>query len=236
MAHQRTFKSGMSLFKRVGIGGPISVNNNSNARLFNSAIYCGTNSSSRVTFVSNSTNIYRRMLSIKAKPKSFPKMPKVNMGSILEHHKYREMKSKLSKRKKKSLGPLDTASLYILSSKDLAVNLEILRLDALSPQSHCCPNFKSYAEIQEMKQGGAVKMGKLNKEDEAAIEKRFEILLAETGLDREALMEELFAANKGSGLNWDEDFMLKRQLVGFWLLQGMKDSDRRLPMEVHTKG
>ena len=48
-------------------------------------------------------------------------------------------------------------------------------------------------------------------------------------------MEELFAANKGSGNNWDEDFMLKRQLAGFWLLQGMKDGDRRLPMEVYTK-
>ena len=154
MALQRTFKSGMSLFKRVGIGGPMSANNNNNnARLFNSAIYCGTgsfNSSSRVIFVLNSTNIYRRMLSIKAKPKSFPEVPRVNMGSILGHHKYREMKSKLSK--KKSLGPLDTASLYILSSKNLAVNLEILRLDALSPQlskSHRC---KGYAKIKEMKQ------------------------------------------------------------------------------------
>ena len=206
MALQRTFKSGMSLFKRVGGVGPMSANNN-NARLFNSAIYCGTNSSSRVTFVSNSTNIYRRMLSIKAKPKSFPDVPKVNMGSILEHQKYKEMKSKLSKRNRKSLGPLDTASLYILSSKDLLVNLEILRLDALSPQSHRGPNLKGYTEIKEMKQGGAVKQGKLNKEDEIAIEKRFHTLLAKTRLDKEALMEELFAANKGSGKKYDEDFV-----------------------------
>merc|ERR550519_636112 len=155
------------------------------------------------------------------------------MGSILEHH--REMKSKLSKRNRKSLGPLDTASLFILSSKDLNVNLEILRLDALSPTSHRDPSKKGYAEIQEMKQRGAVKKGKLNKEDETAIEKRFETLLAETGLDKEALMEELFAENKGSPHNWDEDFMFKRQLAGFWLLQGTKDGDRRLPMEVYTK-
>jgi len=162
-------------------------------------------------------------------------VPTVNMGSILEHHKYKEMKSKLSKRNRKSLGPLDTASLYILSSKNLTVNLEILRLDALSPRSHSESNCKGNAEIQEMKQRGAVKKGKLNKEDETAIEKRFETLLAETGLDKEALMEELFAAHKGSPFNWDEDFMLKRQLAGFWLLQGMKDGDRRLPMEVYTK-
>merc|ERR550532_718294 len=159
----------------------------------------------------------------------------VNMGSILVHQKYKEMKSKLSKRNRKGLGPLDTASLYILSSKDLNVNLEILRLDALSPTSHFDAKCKGFAEIQEMKQGGAGKKGKLNKEDETAIENRFETLLAETRLDKEALMEELFAANKGSDFNWDEDFMLKRQLAGFWLLQGMKDGDRRLPMEVYTK-
>merc|ERR1719264_2306651 len=145
------------------------------------------------------------------------------------------MKSKLAKMNRKSLGPLDTASLYIVSSEELNVNLEILRLDALSPQSHLDAKCKGYAEIQEMKQSGAVKKGKLNKEDETAIEKRFETLLAETGLDKEALMEELFAENKGSPFNWDEDFMLKRQLAGFWLLQGMKDGDRRLPMEVYTK-
>merc|ERR1719362_645448 len=162
-------------------------------------------------------------------------VPTVNMGSILEHHKYKEIKSMLAKMNRKSLRPLDTASLYILSSKDLNVNLEILRLDALSPTSHRGPSKKGYAEIQEMKQRGAVKKGKLNKEDETAIEKKFETLLAETGLDKEALMEELFAANKGSDFNWDEDLMLKRQLAGFWLLQGMKDGDRRLPMEVYTK-
>ena len=106
-----------------------------------------------------------------------------NMGSILEHHKYKEMKSKLSKMRRKgfNLGPLDTASLYILSSKELTVNLEILSLDALSPSSHLTSACKGYAEIQEMKQRGSVKKGKLNKEDEAAIEKRFETLLAQTG-------------------------------------------------------
>ena len=182
-------------------------------------------------------NLLAKSLSLYMIPmrKLSSEVPEVNMGSILEHQKYKEMKSKLSKRNRKSLGPLDTASLYILSSKELTVNLEILRLDALSPHSHRSSYHKGYAEIQEMKQSGAVKKGKLNKEDEAAIEKRFETLLAETGLDKEALKEELFAANKGSVNNWDQDFMLKRQLAGFWLLSGMKDGDRRLPMEVYTK-
>ena len=237
MALRRT----LSLFNRVN-GGPTCANNN-NARLLNSATLCGTssyNSSSfrnwaGITVLSNSCSIDRRMLSTKHKPKSSPELPTVNMGSILEHHKYKEMKSRLSRRNKKSLGPLDTASLYILSSKDLTINLEILRLDALSLRSHLTSGNKGHAEIKEMKQSGAVKQGKLNKEDEVAIEKRFETLLAETGLHKEALMKELFAANKGSPFNWDEDFMFKRQLAGFYLSQGMKDGDRRLPMEVYSK-
>ena len=86
-----------------------------------------------------------------------------------------------------------------------------------------------------MMQSGKVKAGKFNKEDESVIEKRFETLLAETRVDRDALLEELFAANKVSETAVDEEFKLKRQLAGFWLLQGMKDGDRRLPMEVYNK-
>merc|ERR1719204_742033 len=48
-------------------------------------------------------------------------------------------------------------------------------------------------------------------------------------------MGELFAANKVGRNAGDEDIKLKRQLAGFWLLQGMKDGNRRLPMEVYNK-
>ena len=234
MAVRQICKASLALANKKGVGKTFG---NNNIRLLTS---CSNSSSlfqeSRncfgVTLVSKSYKIDRRTVSSKSSPRA---PTAVNMGSILEHHKYKEMKSKLSKRNRKSLGPLDTASLYILSSKDLTVNLELLRLDALSPFSHSSKGCKGYSEIQKMKQSGAVKKGKLNKEDEAAIEKRFETLLAETGLDKEALMEELFAENKGHINNWDEDFMFKRQLAGFWLLQGMKDGDRRLPMEVYTK-
>ena len=153
---------------------------------------------------------FGKSLSTISNVKLTTEVPTVNMGSILEHHKYKEMKSKLSKMNRKSLRPLDTASLYILSFKDLTVNLELLSLDALSTQSHSCPSQKGYAEIKGMKQRGAVKKGKLNKVDEDAIEKRFETLLAETGLDKVALTEELFAANKGRRYNWDKE---KEQLI-----------------------
>ena len=125
------------------------------------------------------------------------------MGSILENKKYKAMKSELAKRKRKCspLRPLDTASLFILTSKDLTVNLEILSLDALSPNSHLGSSSQGCADVKEMKQRGAVKVSKLNKEDEDALEKRFETLLAKTRLNKEALMDELFAENKSIGKN-----------------------------------
>ena len=172
----------------------------------------------------------KRQLSTKATTKG-------NMGTILQHAKYENMKLVLStmKRKGSVLGPLDLASLHILSSKDLKVNLDILKLDALSLGSGFTPGCKGFTEIRDMMQSGKVKAGKFNKEDESVIEKRFETLLAETRVDRDALLEELFAANKVSETAVDEEFKLKRQLAGFWLLQGMKDGNRRLPMEVYNK-
>ena len=172
----------------------------------------------------------KRQVSTKATTKG-------NMGTILQHAKYENMKLVLSKMKRKGsfLGPLDLASLHILSSKELKVNLDILKLDALSLGSGFTPGCKGFTAIRDMMQSGKVKAGKFNKEDESVIEKRFETLLAETRVDRDALLEELFAANKVSETAVDEEFKLKRQLAGFWLLQGMKDGNRRLPMEVYNK-
>ena len=57
------------------------------------------------------------------------------VGSILQNDKYKNMKSELLKTRRRgfSLAPLEAASLHILSSKELKVNLDnILKLDALS--------------------------------------------------------------------------------------------------------
>jgi len=234
------FGTGLSLVTKNG-GGPTCGNIKSNTRWFTS-FFCHSYSSNknssfyaRSRLVSNSFHIINRnTMSTFQEHKLSSAAPKVNMGSILENPKYKEMKSDLSKRKRKRssiLGPLDTASLFILTSKELTVNLELLSLVALSRYSHLGSDSKGCTDIKEMKQRGAVKVGKLNKEDEDALEKRFETLLAKTRLNKEALMDELFAENK----NYDEDFILKRQLVGFWLLNGMKDGERRLPMKVYTK-
>merc|ERR1719323_2528398 len=86
---------------------------------------------------------------------------KGNMGTILQHSRYKNMKSVLStmKRKGSVLGPLDLASLHILSSKELKVNLDILKLDALSTRSGFTPGCKGFKEIREMMQSGKVKAG-----------------------------------------------------------------------------
>ena len=64
-----------------------------------------------ITLVSNFQSINRRMVSTKQKHKSASEVPTVKMGSILEHPKYKELKSELSKRTRKgfNLGPLNTA-------------------------------------------------------------------------------------------------------------------------------
>ena len=59
------------------------------------------------------------------------------VGSILQNDKYKNMKSELLKTRRSgfSLAPLEAVSLHILSSKELKVNLDILKLDALSLSS-----------------------------------------------------------------------------------------------------
>jgi len=153
------------------------------------------------------------------------------MGSILAHPKYKEMYGTLSKEAKNSL---DIVCLYILS-KGLVVNQDVLELDALSPESHKKKDTKGNAKIREMEERGAVKVGKLNIKDEDAIKRGFKALVDETKVDEKALVEELFAENEGGGSKWDEAFMLKRQLVGFKLLQMVENGNMRLPMKAHDR-
>jgi len=155
----------------------------------------------------------------------------LRMGSIMEHPEYKEMYEKLSKEAK---SPLDIVCLHILS-KTLIVNQDILELDALSPDSHLDKNKKGNAKIKEMEESGAVKIGKWNIKDERAIERGFKALIVETAVDEEVFVEELFAENEGGGSKWDKAFMLKRQLVGFWLLQFMENGNMRLPMKAYDR-
>lgn len=89
--------------------------------------------------------------------------------------------------------------------------------------------------IKELKQTGAVKVGKLNIRDDEAVRRGFEALVEETKVDKKALVQELFAENEGGGSKWDKAFMLKRQLVGFKLLQFVENGDIQLPMKAYDR-
>ena len=166
--------------------------------------------------------------------RSSEKIPKVRKGSILSQEyegtkEYQNMKAKLSCAKK--LGPLDSASLFILL-EDLKVNQDVLGLNALA----LLPTLGSVgnAEIREMRREGLLKTGKFNEEDDQAIIERWKTLLRRTGLKEEDLKKEGFAAIQGCRYP-DRPFMLKRQALGFYLLQSLKDGDRRLPMQAYNR-
>merc|ERR1719391_733408 len=154
-----------------------------------------------------------------------------SMGSIMNHPEYKEMYKRLSKAAK---SPLDIVCCYILSKK-LLVNQDILKLDALSPQSHSVKGSRGNAKIKKMEQSGILKIGKFNIKDDRAIESGFEALINETKVDKKALVEELFAEKERGACKWDDAFMLKRQLVGFWLLQFVENGNMRLPMKAHER-
>ena len=129
------------------------------------------------------------------------------MGSIMEHPEYKEMFKILSDEAK---SPLNIVCYHILS-KELIVNQVVLELDALSFKSLYggTASAKGSSMIKELKRTGAVKVGKLNIEDDEALRRGFEALVDETKVDKKALVQELFAENVGGGSEWDKSFMLK---------------------------
>ena len=133
----------------------------------------------------------------------------------------------------KTLGSLDTASLFVLF-EDLEVNLNVLGLNALGLTSHADANHTGNAEIKQMKRKGLIKIGKFNKKDDQAFMERWKALLRQTGLKEEDLKTELFDTMEPGGPP-DRQFMLKRQAIGFYLLHGLRDGDRRLPMEAYNR-
>jgi len=167
---------------------------------------------------------------------SSEKTSKVRKGSVLSQkyegmREYKNMKVELNLAK--TLGSLDSASLFILG-EELEVNLDVLGLNALGLYSRTSASHTGFAEIKEMKRAGRIKTGKFNEDDEDAIMEQWKALIRLTGLKEEDLKKGAFAATK-PGRYTDRSFLLKRQLIGFWLLQGLKDGDRRLPMEAYNR-
>jgi hypothetical protein len=145
----------------------------------------------------------------------------VSLGSVLGHTEYAAMRNLLSAAKP-SVGPLDAVCCHILE-KDLRVNTDILQLNAISTNGTL---YLTHTGVVSMIKEGIIKQGLFTTEDDDVIKYQYESLVAETKVDKEALNKELFFKK---GLR---DYLLRRQLVGFYLLQHLPDGDRRLPVEV----
>ena len=87
-----------------------------------------------------------------------------------------------------------------------------------------------------MRGTNAVKGGKFNIEDSKMMLDNLKTLVEDAGVEEDELKEELGAENTvGNPTEASMQVMMERQLVGFYLVQGMKDGDRRLPMEAINK-
>ena len=69
-----------------------------------------------------------------------------------------------------------------------------------------------------MKRSGNLVIGHLNVKCDKIILEQFELLVSQTKVDKAALEAELLREVRS---RLDRDFMLQRQLVGFFLLQGL---------------
>ena len=144
--------------------------------------------------------------------------------SLLEDaEKYCTLRTKLEMQRTPSLGPLDKACLHLLRLEPpLKVSTLVLGLNALALDSH---SNRYRSDIKELKMSGIIKVGKFTPEDGDLVNELFMTLAREAGVEEETLKAELFSRKS------DNEFMLKRQLVGFFLLHDLEDGDLRLPVE-----
>ena len=149
-----------------------------------------------------------------------------NISFLEDAEHYRNMRTKLEERSRSPMGALDSACLHILRLQPpLKVNSLVLGLNALALDSY--KSLKpEYNKVRELRKGNSIKVGKMTVDDEELIEELFALLAKQAGVEQEILKSELFSKKQ------DKEFMLKRQLVGFFLLHDLEDGDMRLPVEV----
>ena len=159
---------------------------------------------------------------------------KVTSVRLLEHIEYSKMKDQFCL-SKKPLGSVDSVCSYILG-KDLLVNQRVLFLDALGLRQ--TSSRSSSGHIRELKKSNVLKTGGFTMKSDNMLMEQYKKLLVEVEVDEEALKRELFSEEKCDGdpsTRRERLFLLKRQLVGFWLMQELPDGDRRLPTEVYGR-
>ena len=154
--------------------------------------------------------------------------------SLLKHIEYLRMKEQFSFTRK-PLGPVDSCCSFILG-EGLLVNQQILFLDALSLRN---TSGKSMNHIKELKRTKILKSGGFTLQSDKLLLQQYERLLRKAEVEEAALKVELFSEEKTDIITCssrrEKWFLLKRQLVGFWLLQELSDGDRRLPTEVYAR-
>ena len=178
--------------------------------------------SSKFQWMSTSAN---KVLSLDLNLMTFPQQ--VN---ILEHSEYFSMQEELYS-SKKNPGPVDAVCKFILK-EGLCVNEQILNLNAIGLFNHAA--FYNN-RIKVLKEEGRIKSGGFTRDFDTTLKTKFSDLVTVSQVNREDLNKTLFDFEFRQGELADRKFALQRQLVGFYLLQALKDGDQRLPVEVYCR-
>ena len=150
-------------------------------------------------------------------------------ATVLCHTEYTSMAAALATTIQPT--PLDLACRHILAlSPALPVNPTILNLNALALFCHQ-KRGGTYPEFSRLKAEGVIRTGKWTVREDRAIAEAFAALVEDSGVgDQEVLYRELQTRGAPSATQESRDFVMKRQLVGFYLLQRL--DQRRLPVDV----
>jgi len=174
--------------------------------------------------------LHRRLASTSVRNTTSSNSSTSSTCSILEHSEYLAMHTSLQARRG-GLGPLDTVSLHLLAS-ELAVSTAVLRLNALGLQAPLNTH-PSHTRVHGLKEEGGLVTGGLSHRHDVVLLARFLGLVAEAGVEEGQLRDELFVRGmRRKKRRWHQ---LQRQLVGFYLVGGLEDGARRLPVEAYTR-
>ena len=106
----------------------------------------------------------------------------------------------------------------------------MLDLNAVSLHSINTRSKSKDTSLKELEDRGLLIFGKYNVQVENVLKSNFSSLVQNSQVDQNDLEVELFA-RQGPRNTRHREFLLKRQLIGFFLLNGLENSHLRLPVE-----
>ena len=146
---------------------------------------------------------------------------------LLQHEDYEQLHQKLMRAD--TLNALEKAAKHIIMRDNLRVNPEIMHLNALSLGCHK-DSRPAYANVVNLRKLGKIKTGNYSSSDRSIMAKNFELLLEEVGVGRSELLREI-CPSQGGG----REHLLMRHLFGLFLIQGLPDQEKRLPVEAFSR-